>query len=439
MEDAHDELLAAHGIDTVELATPDVTGALRGKRLPLASFRENGLAGEVGLSSAVLAWDYAMEVLEISDYDWKHGYADVFLRPDLGTMRVVPWKPRTALVFCDLVDARGEPVRLSPRTVLREARRRCEEAGYEPFFALETEFYVLDRRTRRPGSDRNPVYSLHDNVRLEPLLSEICTALEEAGVPVEACGGEYAPGQVEINLTPADPLAAADDLLFFRYAVKQLAERHGYLATFMGKPFGDLSGSGLHVHQSLWTPGRAENVFYDAARDGFSATARHYAAGLLRYSGEAHLVAAPTPNAYKRLAEHSFAPVNLTWGVDNRSVAVRGLVRGHHGTRWESRVAAADANPYLVQAYQLSAGLAGIAERAEPDPQASSDPYTAPGAEPLPTHVADAAARLRDSPFAREVFGKECVELLCAIARREDEAYRSQVSDWERDRYLSAV
>jgi glutamine synthetase len=439
MDHAHDEFLAAHGIDTVELATPDVTGALRGKRLPLASFRENGLAGDVGLSSAVLAWDYAMEVLEVGDYDWKHGYSDVFLRPDLGTLRPVPWKPRTALVFCDLVDGRGEAVRLSPRTVLRDAQRRCTEAGYDPFFALESEFYVLDRETLRPGSDRNPVYSLHDNVRLEPLLAEICAALEEAGVPVEACGGEYAPGQVEINLTPSDPLSAADDLLFFRYAVKQLAERHGHLATFMGKPFGDLSGSGLHVHQSLWRPGRTENVFYDAERDGLSATARHYAAGLLRYSGEAHLVAAPTPNAYKRLTGHSFAPVNLTWGVDNRSVAVRGLVRRGHGTRWESRVAAADANPYLVQAYQLSAGLAGIAEGIEPDPQASLDAYTAPGAEPLPTHLAEAAGRLRDSPFAQEALGKECVELLCAIARREDEAYRSQVSDWERGRYLSAV
>jgi glutamine synthetase len=439
MKDDHEKFLADHGIDTVELATPDVTGALRGKRVPLASFRENALAGEVGLSSAVLAWDYALDVLEIGEYNWGRGYSDVFLRPDLDTLRLVPWKPRTALVFCDVVGAQGEPAPLSPRTILRGARQRCHEAGYEPYFALETEFYVLDRETLRPFSDRNPVYSLHDNVYLEPLLTEICAALEAADVPVEACGGEYAPGQVEINLTPSDPVSAADDLLFFRYAVKQLAERHGCLATFMGKPFGEFSGSGLHVHQSLWRKGMSENVFWDPEGGGLSQTARYYAAGLLRYSGEAHLIAAPTPNAYKRLVEHSFAPVNLSWGIDNRSVAVRGLVRHSRGTRWESRVATADANPYLVQAYQLSAGLAGIAEQREPDPQASVDAYTAAEAEPLPAHIADAIRSLRDSPFAREALGKECVELLCAVSQRENDAYRTQVSEWERSRYLRAV
>lgn len=439
MKAEHEEFFAAHSIDTVELATPDVTGAIRGKRIPLAAFRHNGLAGEVGLSSAVLAWDYALDLIEVGEYNWARGYPDVFLQPDLGTLRLVPWKPRTALVFCDLADHDGRPAPLSPRTVLRGAEERCREAGYEPYFALETEFFVLDPETLRPPTARNPVYSLHDNFQLEPLLMQICDALETAGLPVEACGGEYAPGQVEINLTPSNPVGAADDLLFFRYAVKQLAERNGYLATFMGKPFSELSGSGLHVHQSLWLPEMRGNVFWDAESAGLSEPARRYAAGLLRYLGEAHLIAAPTPNAYRRAAGHSFAPTNLSWGRDNRSVAVRALTRGSGGTRWETRVAAADANPYLVLACQLSAGLAGIAEELQLAPQMSADAYTSTDAEPLPAHLAGAIERLRDSTFAQEALGKEFLELMCGVSQREADAFQAEVSDWERARYLRAV
>lgn len=434
--EAVEQFLKEHSITMVELATPDMTGAIRGKRIPVESFSANGMSNAVGLSSAVLAWDYRMEVIETSDYSWANGYPDIFLRPDVSTLRIVPWKPKTALVFCDVVDAAGNLAAISPRNVLRRTVTELEQAGLSPYIAMETEFYAVDGQTLRPRGDRNPVYSLHDNYYLEPFLDEVCAMLLSADVEVEACGAEYAPGQVEINLTPSDPLTAADSLLFFRYAVKQLAPRHGYRATFMAKPFGDLSGSGLHIHQSMWR--EKENAFWDKDTGSLSRIGENYVAGLLKYAAELQLVAVPTPNGYKRVADHSFAPTNLSWGLDNRCAAVRVLVRDAKGTRVETRIAAADANPYLLAAGQLTAGLAGITEELKPAPPAANS-YISAEYSPLPTNIWDAATRFGESDFARRALGAATVRNLCQVAANEAAAGQREVTEWERNRYLDSV
>lgn len=434
--EAVEQFLKEHSITMVELATPDMTGAIRGKRIPVESFSANGMSNAVGLSSAVLAWDYQMDVIETAEYSWSNGYPDIFLRPDVSTLRLVPWKPKTALVFCDIVDAAGNLAAISPRNVLRRAVTELEQAGLSPYIAMETEFYAVDGQTLRPHGDRNPVYSLHDNYYLEPFLDEVCAMLLSADVEVEACGAEYAPGQVEINLTPSDPLTAADSLLFFRYAVKQLAPRHGYRATFMAKPFGDLSGSGLHIHQSMW---RAKaNAFWDNDTGSLSSVGENYVAGLLKYAADLQLVAVPTPNGYKRVADHSFAPTNLSWGLDNRCAAVRVLVRDAKGTRVETRIAAADANPYLLAAGQLTGGLAGITEELKPPPPAANS-YISAEYSPLPTNIWAAAARFGESEFARRALGAATVENLCQVAANEAAAGQREVTEWERNRYLDSV
>ncbi|WP_433654526.1 glutamine synthetase family protein [Nocardia sp. CA-128927] len=435
--EAVEQFLKEHSITMVELATPDMTGAIRGKRIPVESFLTNGISGAVGLSSAVLAWDYQMEVIETADYSWSNGYPDIFLRPDVATLRLIPWKPNTALVFCDVADASGNLAAVAPRDVLRRAVTELERAGLSPYIAMESEFYALDGETLRSRGDRNPVYSLHDNYYLEPFLDEVCSMLLSADVEVEACGAEYAPGQVEINLTPSDPLTAADSLLFFRYAVKQLAPRHGYRATFMAKPFGDLSGSGLHIHQSMWRPEKV-NAFWDASTGALSDTGHNYVAGLLKYAAELQLVAVPTPNGYKRVADHSFAPTNLSWGLDNRCTAVRVLVRDANGTRVETRIAAADANPYLLAAAQLTAGLAGVTEELKPAPPAANS-YVSAEYSPLPTNIWQAATLFGESDFARRALGAATVENLCRVAWSEAAAAQREVTEWERSRYLDSV
>ncbi|MBF6542204.1 glutamine synthetase family protein [Nocardia brasiliensis] len=435
--EAVEQFLKENSITMVELATPDMTGALRGKRIPVESFLANGMSDGVGLSSAVLAWDYRMEVIETADYSWSNGYPDIFLRPDVATLRLVPWKPKTALVFCDVVDAAGELAAIAPRDVLRRVVADVENTALAPYIAMETEFYALDGESLRAHGDRNPVYSLHDNHYLEPFLDEICAMLLSADVEVEACGAEYAPGQVEINLTPADPVTAADSLLFFRYAVKQLAPRHGYRATFMAKPFGDLSGSGLHIHQSMWGKDK-NNAFWDARTGGLSTVGGNYVAGLLKYAAELQLVAVPTPNGYKRVTDHSFAPTNLSWGLDNRCAAVRVLIREAKGTRVETRIAAADANPYLLAAAQLAAGAAGVTEGLTPAAPAANS-YVSAEYPPLPTNIWAAATLFGESEFARRALGAGTVQNLCQVARSEAAASQREVTEWERARYLDSV
>jgi glutamine synthetase len=434
-----DDFLKDHGIRTVEVSLTDLTGALRGKRLPARAFLEGALAGEVAFSSALFAWDYGLDVFSDDLYNWATGYPDIFLRPDAGTLCLASWRPGTAFVHCDVVDEAGTAVEISPRDILRRAIAECQAAGFTPKIGLEIEFYVLDRATRLPIGQRNPVYSLHDDSHHEPLLAEIRDALDAAGIEVEACGAEYAPGQAEINLRYSDPLSAADNLMFFRYAVKQIAAKNGLLATFMAKPFKELSGSGLHVHQSLWSTDGARNLFWDGARGGVSALAEQYLAGLLARIPDTYAASVPTPNGYKRITGHSFAPTTLSWGSDNRSTAVRALTRGGRGTRLESRVAASDANPYLVVAAALLAGLAGIKDQAVPPAAATADAYESGEYARLPADLAEAVSLLRESPFAKAAFGARATELLAAVARREVALYHAEVTEWERDRYLEAV
>jgi glutamine synthetase len=271
------------------------------------------------------------------------------------------------------------------------------------------------------------------------VVRDIQSALAAAGIVVEASGPEYGAGQVEINLGQSGPLAAADDLLFFRYAVKQIAASHGYLATFMAKPWAESSGSGLHVHQSLRSRETGRNVFWDEETGELSAQGRWYLGGLVHHAAETCCVAVPTPNGYKRSVNYSFAPTHATWGFDHRSVALRALVHGDGGTRLEHRVGAADANPYFLVATQLLAGLAGLEKQLEPPPAATSDVYAATDAEPLPRSMAEAVARLSGSTFARSALGEEVTELLCLIGRAEQAAADAEVTGWERRRYLESV
>jgi glutamine synthetase len=407
--------------------------------LPTQAFLSAGIGGEVAFSSALFAWDYGLEVFGDRRYNWTTGYPDIFLRPDPDSVRLISWRPSSAFVHCDVVDARGEPLEINPRMILRSAAGACRDAGYEPRIGLEAEFYLLNPATLRPDGARNPVYSLHDDSRLEPILTEIREALSIAELEVEACGAEYAPGQVEINLRYSDPVRAADDLIFFRYVVKQIALQKGMLATFMAKPFSDLSGSGLHVHQSLWDTAAAGNLFWDGSGAGLSTLAQYYLGGLLRHTAEMYAVCAPTPNGYKRVADHSFAPTTVSWGTDNRSTAVRALVRGAGGTRLESRIATADANPYLTVAGLLQAGMSGIRHEAVPAPAVTVDAYESADLARLPSGLPEAIRLMRNSSFARAAFGGRVIDLLTAVGDRELAWCQAQVSDAERARYLESV
>ncbi len=422
-----------HGIHSVELGTADVNGGLRGKRVPAPVFLETLDTG-VALSSAFFVFDVAADLVDSTYANFDNGFPDVRIVPDLATLRPLPWRPGTALVMCDCVDAERNRIDLAPRQVLSRVVALARELGYEPAIGPELEFFLLDAATRAPEGNRVPCYSLFEESRLEPVVADIRNHLGEAGIQLEASNAEYAPGQFEVNIRHCGAMEAADTTMMFRYAVKQIAASHGLVATFMAKPFSDLSGNGLHIHQSLWSDGG--NAFATEAGTEISDAGRQYVAGLLDHIGALTLLGARTPNAYKRRVDLSFAPVNSTWGADNRTVAIRVPDMAGAGARVEQRDPVADANPYLVIAAQLAAGLDGIRRGLEPPPMTEGNAYDAVERERLPETLEEAVARFEHSEFARGLCGDALHEIVLSLARHELELFGSAVTDWERERYL---
>jgi glutamine synthetase len=407
-----------HGIHTVELAVPDAFGILRGKRVPASAWPgvvENGAR----MASVIYTWTPRCEIREDDEWlDPAKGWPDLRVLPLIDQLRAVPWRPGSAQVICDTRDADGVEIPVSPRAALQRVLGRAARMGFEVRIGLELEFYLLDPATGLPRHDDIQCYGLARAAEYEDVLAPIRNQLIEFGIPVEASNTEYAPGQVEVNVRYDEALRTADNAILFRNAVKEIAAQHGYLATFMAKVHHAQSGSGTHVHHSLW-------------RDG-----RWYLGGLMKHMAELTLFGSPTPNSYKRRQPYSFCPQNVSWGHDNRTVGLR-VIEGHpSAVRIEQRDGASDANPYLILAAQISAGLQGIEHQLDPGPPTDSDAYADAAAQPLPATVPEAIAALQKSDLAREVFGELLVSVVSGIARHEHNHVTSQVSDVERNRYL---
>jgi glutamine synthetase len=425
-------------IHSVELAVADSLGGLRGKRVPAEVFLAT-LDSGVALSSVLFVFDTTADFVPSRWTNLENGFPDVRIVPDLATMRALPWNPGTAFVICDCIDEERNRVEAAPRQILTRVVALARELGYEPAVGPELEFFLLDPETRRPHGAALPPYSLAAEPRLEPVVAAIRNQVRAAGIELEASNPEYAPGQYEVNIRHSGAVEAADATMLFRYAVKQIAAAHGLVATFMAKPFTELSGNGFHVHHSLWQEG--SNAFAADSGEGEEpgAICRHFVAGLQRRIGELTLLGAPTPNAFKRRKPTSFAPVNATWGLDNRTVAIRVPETAGDGARVEQRDAAADANPYLVIAGQLAAGLEGVRHGWEPTPRTDANAYETGADEALPGSLAEAIARFRASEPARRMCGDVLHEILLALARAELDAYGDAVTEWERDRYLETA
>jgi glutamine synthetase len=359
--------------------------------------------------------------------------------PDLDTARVVPWHDRTALVLCDFVDRDGGAVPLSPRAVLRSVVERARAMGVEPIVGVELEFYLL-RETpqsvlaKRPSQlvavdERPSVYGVVAASRQEPFVEGVRETLGRYGLPVEACNPEAGPGQFEINLRAGPALQAADEAFLLKSAVKEVAARHGLLATFMAKPRSDWPGSSCHLHLSMGDDER------------LSPTMRHFIGGLLAGMAELSAIFAPTPNSYRRYSAQSWAATTATWSLDNRSAGLRTIRCADGGTRVEHRQPGADANPYLAVAAALAAGLDGVRLACEPPAPVDGDVYALPddAAPPLPATLAEATDLLDRSALARDWLGDDVVAHTVAMRRGELAAQAAAVTDWETSRYLEAL
>jgi glutamine synthetase len=421
-------------IHTVELVIADIAGILRGKRVPAAMWPHVARHG-ISIANVIFEWSPCCELRDDAPYSrLSDGVPDIHLLPIVETLRPVPWRSGAARVLCRAVEPDHTPVRVDPRHALERVLERADALGFDVRTAFEIEFYLLDRTTGRPREESLQCYSIERGAVYEDVLAPIRNQIIAFGIPIEAANVEYAPGQFEVNIRYDEALATADMAVQFRNAVKEIAADHGWLATFMAKPFDELSGSGVHIHHSLWRQGA--NAFSDDGR--LSDTGRHYLGGLLRHMPALTLFGSPTPNAFKRRGDYTFCPTTATWGVDNRTVGIRVIEGDEDAVRIEQRDGSADCNPYLVIAAQIAAGLDGVERELDPGPRCDGDGYADRDAARLAGSVPDAIAALRGAGSPLEAFDPMLVETYIGFCAYEHEAVVSRVCDVERQRYLEA-
>jgi len=426
------DVVELDGLSEIEVSWTDQIGHALGKRLPAHRWPA-ALASGVTFCDGALAWNVTADVQDgVGFTNWSTGYPDAIARPDVATVRRLPWRDGVAHVLADVTTHAGEPLAAHPRAVLRRVVDALARRGYTAQVALELEFYLLTPGGE-PVQDGVHCYSLEQADELEPALSNIIGPLRDF-TPVEAVNTEYGPGQVEVNLTHTDPLTAADDAFRLRYGLRALARRQGLVASFMAKPFSGLSGSSAHLHLSLWREGSPALAPEGGAEPALT---RHVVAGVLDHLPGITLYGAPTVNSYKRFEADSFAPTSAVWGGDNRTVAVRSILADPAASRIEVRTPGADANPYWVVASVLAAAVVGIDEAADPGPKREGNLYGA--GRPLPATLPDALRAARTDGAVRAVLGEAAADDFAVVAGSEWTAWTREVTQWERDRYLRRI
>ena len=438
-------------IDTILVAFPDPFGRLVGKRFRAEVFLESVLKHGTHCCNYLLAVNMEMDPQDgFKVASWDAGFGDFALRPDLETLRVLPWQACAALVLCDYVRADGSLVMEAPRSVLRGQLARLQKHGFSCLCASELEFYLFNQtyhsafangyRELQPSSDYRIDYHLMQPTRDEPLMRTIRNAMNAARVPVESSKGEWSRGQHEINFTCAEPLAMADMHMLFKQGVKEIAEQNGKAISFMAKYAPTEAGNSCHIHISLWKGAR--NAFWRGTRNTKHGTRntlfRHFLGGLMKYSPELCLFFAPTINSYKRYQPGSWAPTRMAWAMDNRTVGFR-VVGEEDSFRIENRMPGADTNPYLAFGAMIAAGIAGIDEKLDCGVEYVGNAYVDPKLARLPASLADAAKLLERSKLARNIFGPDVVEFYIHHAHLEIEAFNNAVTDWEKVRYFERI
>lgn len=430
-------LLAAAGVHWVRMEMADTHGIARSKTVPLTRFVEYG---ERGLSfyGGTLTQDASGDDVPRPGSMPPH---DFLLRPDLDTLAVLPHAPGEARVVCDLYRLDGEPVRDDGRWVLRQVVDAFRPFGVIPRTGVEYEFYLIHRETRVPAFSDRQVYGTLRNNLLPGWRDDLMAALHASGIQISTFGAENAPGQFEVTFTPADGVAAADQAFAFRTVTKETARNHGYDAPFMTKPFIDEAASGCHLHHSLIDAETGENRFFDPADPyGMSRLAKHFLAGQLYHASAMTAFLSPTPNDYKRYQPGSFAPVNVTWGHDNRSAAFRvpaGAAGAH--MRIENRLGGAAANPYIAIAASLAAGLDGIRNELPLIEPVLTDASQATGAAPLPRSLDQALDALEaDAPLG-EALGAEFIRTYLLVKRFDIAKARLACPDYGTPEWMGRV
>jgi glutamine synthetase len=436
--------------DYVKVAATDIDGVLRGKYLDKAKVLA-AIDDGLGFCDVVFGWDVTDECYDNGAFTgWHSGYPDTSVRLDPETHRQIPWEGGRDLLLGDFVDADGAPLAICPRQLLRRIIERARDAGYDPRFGLEFEWFnfrespqsaaAKDYRDLEPLTPGMFGYSVLRTGQQTELFDALLGDLRAYGVPLEGLHTETGPGVMEAAICFSGALDAADRAVLFKSAVKEITHRFGVLATFMARPHASLPGCGGHAHQSLWDLDGERNLFHAADEaNQMSPLFRHYVAGLVHCLPAVLPLLAPNVNSYKRLVDGFWAPTRATWGHDNRTVACRVLTGSAKASRVEARVAGADVNPYLLVAAWLAAGLYGVEHRLELDTPTTGSGYADERAPRLARTLGDATTIFADSELALDLFGEAFVDHYARTRQWEWRQYADALTDWEMRRYLEII
>ncbi|KJH65738.1 glutamine synthetase family protein [Chromobacterium violaceum] len=429
--------LDEHHITEVECLIPDMTGLARGKIVPRHKYDPAvGLRLPEAVLSMTVTGDYPdRDFTSVADPDMK-------LLPDLSTLRPVPWnKEPTAQIIHDCYSFAGDAVDLAPRNVLKRILKLYEDQGWKPVIAPEMEFYLVEiqpdedlplrppvGRTRRTeaGMQSFSIDAVNEYDDIFDVMYDWC---EAQGLALDTLIHEMGTAQMEINLDHGDPLQLADQVFLFKRTVREVAIRNNMYATFMAKPMQGQPGSAMHMHQSVVDIASGRNIF--SLDDGQpSAAFLHFIGGLQRYLPAAMPFFAPYVNSYRRLSRYTSAPINLSWGYDNRTCGLRVPHSDPEARRVENRLAGVDVNPYLAMAASLACGYLGMRDRIDPSEPLSGSAYEQP--HQLPRHLDDAIDMLLRCRPLSELFGEHFIETYAAIKEAEYREYFDVISPWER-------
>jgi glutamine synthetase len=436
--------IAAGTIDTVVAAMVDLQGRLVGKRFHAEFFADSGHEETHGCNY-LLGVDIEMEpVPGYKAASWKLGYGDFTLKPDMATLRRVPWFAGTALVICDVVDHdTHEDVPHSPRAMLKKQLGRLEAMKLKAYAASELEFFLFDDsyegahqkgyRNLKTAGHYIQDYHILQTTKDELVMRALRNGLQGAGIPVENSKGEWGPGQEEINVRYAEALEMADRHAIIKNGAKEIAYGLGKAITFMAKWDYGMAGSSCHVHQSLWSKDGNSPLFFDKADDhGMSATMKQYLAGQLEHAREITYFLAPYINSYKRFMAGTFAPTRAVWSFDNRTAGYRVCGAGTKAIRLECRIGGADLNPYLAFAALIAAGLDGMEKKMKLEPAFSGDAYdTSKKLREVPKTLREAAALLDGSKFLRAAMGDDVIDHYVHTAEWEQFEFDRRITDLE--------
>ena len=443
------DLVERGEIETVLAVFPDMYGRLMGKRINGSFFVEQVAGGGFHACDYLLACDMEMDVIPGYKYtSWETGYGDFHCVPDWTTLRRATWLPKTALVLCDLLDHHEKPVEVSPRRMLQRPLERAREAGFSVMGGTEIELYVFEdsfaeARAKnyhdlRPMGTYNEDYHIFQGTKEEDLVGAIRRNLDQSGVPIETSKGEAGLGQQEINLRFSEALVQADRNILYKHAAKEIAWAQGKSVTFMAKWDEKHTGSSAHVHVSLWGADGGGNRFPGDRPTGpveASDTFRWFLGGWMKHARALTACYAPYVSSYKRYQARSWAPTAIAWSYDNRTAGFR--VVGHGPSlRIECRIPGADANPYIVYAAALAAGLDGIKNRIEPPEIFEGDLYAAGELPRVPGTLREAIDEFEQSDVAREAFGEDVAFHYLHFLRTEQRKFDEVVTCWERARYF---